>query len=178
MAEILTSSGVTFKTVTTPNLPSTLDGLNLGYYENDTTGEQLINKSLNVTGLADTTGWTAHLGGKVHNLIDSFINFNPSGSTAAKFDIVDRSNATIFAQAARDSVFYDSTDRTTTSIFHISELDYDTMQTYYNTLYAERFFSGYKENYGNKDFIFVFLAYATQKTGAELTKVLKYIGYE
>ena len=173
MAEILTSSGVTFETVTTPNLPSTLKGVTEGYYENDTTGEQVINPQY-----ALPTGWTEHLGGKVHNLIDSFINFNPSGSTAAKFDIVDRSNATIFAQAARDSVFYDSTDRTTTSIFHISELDYDTMQTYYNTLYAERFFSGYKENYGNKDFIFVFLAYATQKIGADLTKVLKYIGYE
>jgi hypothetical protein len=171
MTTITSSSGVTFAR-TTEVLESTKVALNLGYYENDTTGEQLINKSLNVTGLTDTTGWTAFEGDKTHNLIDSFINFNPTGSTAAKFDIFDRSNATIFAQAARDSVFYDSTDRTTTSIFHISEVNKVTLGTlYYNVGYAGKVFPNFDTNsIDDRNWMDAFLAYATDKTGQKNIK--------
>ncbi len=153
---------------------STQDALDLGYWQNDTTGEQVINKALNTTGLADTTGWTEHEGGKMHNLVNSYVCLNPTGSLDAKYDILDRINQTA---ASTDSVYYDSTDRITRSTYHITELDYDVLQTFFEVADQNKVFVGFKTNYGDKLENFEVFVYENQKSGADLVKVLEYINY-
>lgn len=106
-------------------------------------------------------------GGELHNFIDSYILF-PVDS------IFDRSNATIYAQACRDSVYYDSSNP---FLFHVSELNYDTWNSYLNAAYQDRNFTGIKTNYGTQLEIFRILSYANPKTSDDLIKVLNYINY-
>ena len=172
MTTITSSSGVTFARTTEP-LDYVKTALNTKYYQETATGIQVVDPDYPLP-----AGWTEHLGGKFHNLIDSFINFNPTGSTDAKFDIVDRSNITTNSAASRASIYYDGTDRTTSSIYHISELPYDVLNTYFETDYIDRVFFGYQYSYADKQWIFVGAVYATKKIGEDLTQIKKYIRYE
>lgn len=88
--------------------------------------------------------------------------------------IFDRSNTTIQSAASRASLYYDSGDPT---LYHVSELEYDTLVNYFEAAYINRVFTGIKASYTVQDFIFRILAYATQKTGADLTSVKNYIKY-
>jgi len=137
-------------------------------------GEQVINKALNTTGLSNTTGWTEHEGGAMHNLVNSYVCLNPTGSTDSKYDILDRINQTA---ASTDSVYYDSTDRITRSTYHISELDYDVLQTFFEPSDQNKVFVGFNTNYGDKLENFEVFVYENQKTGDDLIKVLNYINY-
>ena len=49
--------------------------------------------------------------GNILNGIDSFVNFNPSSSSDAKYNIYDRSNTDIFNDTARASIYYDSSKK-------------------------------------------------------------------
>ena len=150
----------TYARVTDYTPASTLEALDSGYYE-DVSGNQIVNPQY------EQTTETLFAGGSFHNLIDSYIEFPVS-------DIFDRSNTTIYAQSARDSAFYDSNNP---FLFHISELNYDTWNSYLNAAYQDRNFTGINTNYGTQLNIFEILSYATQKTGQDLIDVLDYIKY-
>ena len=131
------------------------------------TGEQVIDPQYTLP-----EGATLHPAGRLHNLIDSFITFNPDGSADAKFDIFDRGNTTIFAQAARDSVYYDSTDRTSRSRFHISELtDINLFRSYFNTGYKYRVFFRINPDHGSQLYIDQIAVYSSDQSGLTLSRI-------
>ena len=155
-----TNNGVTFTLNNTDKLQSTQDALDKGYYELST-GEKVINPQYS------PTGGKQHSGGKLHNLIDSYIIF-PNAP------IFDRSNTTSFNATARASAFYDSSAPTK---FHISEIDYDTLQGYYEAAFKERNFARYMLDYCYKYYLDEIATYNTQKTGQDLTDVLAWANY-
>lgn len=170
-----TNNGMTFDLLNDIELDSTECALRLGYYQNDTTGEQVINESLNTTALSDTTGWTAHEGGKVHNGVISFINFNPTLSADVIFNIWNRSVATaVYNDQNRDRDSYDSSKVWT---HLVTELLYDTINSDLEAAYKDRNFLGINPDYGEQLYYFTLLSYKAPLTGVTLVKGLDYINY-
>ena len=164
------NNGVPFKTVTTPNLQSTLEGLNEGYYQEIATGKQVINPKYPLP----VSGWKAVVGGGMHNRVSSYINMNPTGSADPKFDIWNKSKTAVFKQLIRDSLNYFSGNPW---LWNITELDYDYLLTVYEAAYVDKTFPAFKDSYAVKKFLSMILVYKTQKTGVDKTKVLNSIGY-
>jgi len=166
MATITGNTGLTFVLDKSVSYITQI-ALDLGYYQNDISGEQLINNAIDVTSLAATTGWTQFLAGKLHNLVTSYVRFPLGG-------FFDRSNTTIWNATART----DDYDAANVSDFRIDKLDYDTLNSMLNTDYQDTFFEAFKASYSEKNYISEIFTYATKKTGADLTKVLNYINYD
>lgn len=166
-----TEDGTVFDDVTSYTPLSTKTALDKGYYLLSG-GEKVVNPQY-----TKPAGATEYQGQKLHNLIDSYITLNPTGSTDAKFDCVDRANTTYFTDTCRASSYYDSADRVSRSRFHISELDFDTLQTYLQDTYKQTFFVVVSPTACNTQYIFEIFIYQTQKTGDDLIKVLNYSNY-
>ncbi len=95
-----------------------------------------------------------------------------------KYDIYDRRNLTIHTAACQASIYYDGTDAITASTYHITELPYNVLNTYFEVTYQDRVFEALKVSYSDVDYVKYISAYATKKVGADLTKVLSDIKYD
>lgn len=151
-----TNNGLTFTEAATPTPSSTLIALENGYFL-DEPGNKIIDPVFSSPNFE---------GGKLHNLINSFIRFDSA--------LMDRSNATIWNADCRLSTYYDAGNP---SFFHYSELAYDILNSYLNTDYQDRIFTAIKQDYSTQKWYFEIFSYSTKKTGDDLIKVLKYINY-
>lgn len=142
-------------------------------------GEQVINKAFNTTGLPGTTGWTAHEGKAMLNFIDSYVDLNPTNSADPIFAIFDKSNTTIFSQSVRDSDFYDSSNPFLWFAGNSAEneLTYDKMNSFLNPAYKDRNFAALLTNYGTQLSMFRLFSYANPKVGDDLFTALDYCNY-
>jgi hypothetical protein len=70
---------------------------------------------------------------QIHNLTDSIIDFNPTASVDAKYDILDRSNTTYQTATSRASSYYDVSNPWR---YHISELTQTIIDTYIQAAYS------------------------------------------
>lgn len=147
------------------NLPLIQAALDQDYIQENATGIQVIAPQY-----PTPIGWTEHKGGKLHNLIDSYIDF--SNSSAATKAAMDKSDPLRWLQAVRDSVNFDSGN---VYKWYIDELMYDYMHDNSTPAYQNTLFTGIQKNYGNKLNIFQIFGYQTQKEDSDLIKVLKYI---
>ena len=170
--------GATFALNNSDVLASTLSALENGYFKLST-GEKVINPQFALPAGAKALAGSVD----IHNGIDSFSRFYV-GTTVpdARFNILDRSNATYQTTASRDSVYYDSAQ---TGLYFMSlefnELDHDVLNAnatpYMQPTAINRAFLGLETNYGTVLNSFRFFTYATQKSGTDLTDVLLYINY-
>nr|AKH47532.1 hypothetical protein [uncultured marine virus] len=168
----LTNYGVTFEDTASFTPQSTTIGLTVGYYELST-GEQVVNPQF-----ALPVGATAIDGGTDHNMISSFIDFDPTASTDAKLDNFDRSNATIFNNTARAGADYDSSNPYR---FHVDNItDPLVYCMFFNVGYKGKIFAKiiaaltglvYKPTLYKEE-----LNYSTDKKGDDEYKVMKYCG--
>lgn len=165
-----TNNGVTFELLNTETPASTLIALDSGFYQNiaDKT-IQVIDPQYALPG----SGWEAFSGGKFHNFIQSSINFNPTASGDSIYDILDRSNATIYNATART----DDYDAGNPWTFRIDKVHYDVIQSMLNPAYQGRVFEQLKTNYGTILQASELAVYADQKTGDDLIKVLNWANY-
>jgi len=103
---------------------------------------------------------------KYHNLANSFISFTNA--------IFDKSDALIYKDYARSSVYYDAANP---KRWHISELDRSVLNSYLQADYYGRIFVKVTDNsYSDRKLLKEVLVYTTNKTGADFNSVLTYCG--
>lgn len=125
MATITGNNGVTFVLDESVSYITQI-ALDLGYYQNDISGEQLINNAIDVTSLEDPTGWTQFLAGKLHNLVTSYIRFPLGG-------FFDRDNATIWNDSAR----LDDYDAANPCTYRVDKLTNVILNTFLQAAYQD-----------------------------------------
>lgn len=111
-------------------------------------------------------------GGKLHNLVRSFIGFNEIGSLDPFYDFFNRSNIDVYTIAASLGEFYDDTNRATRSRFHISELTNEaTLRSYFQIDEDYKMFLKILPSHDDQEYIDEMVVYKMNKEGAELDKV-------
>jgi hypothetical protein len=105
-----------------------------------------------------------------YNKAPSLLGFNETSSDNALLTHFDRSNETIQTAASRSSVYYSTTSLATKSRFHCSELEYDTLASFFNTGYKNKFFAT-NNVIGISTLISAFALYEEDVTGSALTKL-------
>ena len=88
--------------------------------------------------------------------------------------LMNRSNPEIWNDTCRASAYYNSDNPYE---WDVSELDFDTVQTYLQDSYKDTIFAKYVPDYGTPTTFTEFFGYDTPKTPEELYTVLNYCNY-